>query len=103
MTMDDHWRDSADLFYREALADYRRGDFAPAIRKFELARQVVHELGEIGPEAAAYRDIGVCHAALGQKQEAVKAYEQALKLFRRVNDQAGEASVLHNIALLASK
>jgi tetratricopeptide (TPR) repeat protein len=98
--MDAQWRESADLFYREALADYKRGNFEAAIGNFEFARKIVHELGEIGPEAAAYRDIGVCHAALGRKEQALAAYTQALTLFRRIHDGTGEASVQHNIGLL---
>ncbi|WP_322744013.1 tetratricopeptide repeat protein [Nostoc edaphicum] len=44
--------------------------------------------------------MGGVYSDLGEKQEALKYYNQALPIFRAVGDKGGEANTLFNMAFL---
>jgi tetratricopeptide (TPR) repeat protein len=54
------------------------------------------------PEQAAFlnNNLGLVYDALGQKQEALRYYEQALAIWREVGDRRGEGSTLNNLGLV---
>jgi CHAT domain-containing protein/Tfp pilus assembly protein PilF len=56
-------------------------------------RQIRYESGE----AITLNNIGLVYNDLGNKQQALKFYNLALPLNRKVGDKAGEATTLHNI------
>ncbi|MFQ5342622.1 MAG: CHAT domain-containing protein, partial [Anaerolineae bacterium] len=58
----------------------------------EIARGHYQQL-----ELEALNNIGLVYDALGEKQQALGYYEQALPLMRQVGDRAGEATTLNNI------
>ncbi|MCC5650375.1 tetratricopeptide repeat protein [Nostoc sp. XA013] len=43
--------------------------------------------------------MGAVYSDLGEKQEALKHYNQALTIFRAVGHRAGEANTLNNIGI----
>lgn len=49
-------------------------------------------------ESIILHNIGAVYAALGEKQEALRYYNQALPFYRAVGDRRGEASTLNNLA-----
>ena len=55
------------------------------------------EVGDRAGEANTLNNIGLVYDHIGQPQEALSFYEQALPIAREVGDRAGEASILSNI------
>ena len=51
------------------------------------------------PEQAAFlnNELGVVYDALGQKQEALRYYQQALTISQEVGDRSGEGTILNNL------
>ncbi len=51
------------------------------------------------PEQAAFlnNELGVVYDALGQKQEALRSYQQALAIWRKVRDRRREGTALNNL------
>src|SRR5262249_44769218 len=64
------------------------------------ALQIRREVGDRGGEGASLNNLGRVSNALGQKQEALKYYEQALLLGRKVQNPFGEGITLHNIGMM---
>jgi CHAT domain-containing protein len=54
-------------------------------------------VGDREGEAGTLNNIGKVYDSLGEKQEALKYYNQALALLRAVGDRGGEATALNNI------
>src|SRR5207302_219188 len=48
-------------------------------------------------KALIYSNIAATSGVLGQKQEALKYYEQALRIFGEVGDRGGEGTTLNNL------
>ena len=61
-----------------------------------LRRQV----GDRSGEATTLNNIGSVYDDLGEQQQALAYYEQALPLRRQVGDRSGEANTLNNLAVL---
>ncbi len=59
-------------------------------------------MGDRGGEATTLTNIGCVYDSLGEKQEALKYYNQALPIRRAVGDRRGEAVTLNNIGLVYS-
>ena len=57
-------------------------------------------MGDRSGEATTLNNIGLVYSDLGQKQEALKFYNQSLPLRRAVGDREGEAITLSNIGVL---
>ena len=57
-------------------------------------------MGDRSGEASTLNNIGAVYDDLGEKQEALRYYEQALPLCRAVGDRAGEASTRWNMGAL---
>ncbi|HBB33177.1 MAG TPA: hypothetical protein DC064_15605, partial [Cyanobacteria bacterium UBA9273] len=54
-------------------------------------------MGDRGMEATTLNNIGLVYNSLGEKQQALDYYNQALPLFQAVGDRGGEATTLNNI------
>ncbi len=54
-------------------------------------------MGDRGGEASTLTNIGAVYDSLGEKQQALDFYNQALPLIQAVGDRSGEASTLNNI------
>ncbi len=64
----------------------------------EQALRIRREVGNRGGEGTTLNSLGVVYNALGQQQEAVQYYEQALHIFREeVGDRRGEGVTLNNL------
>ena len=59
-------------------------------------------VGDRTVEATTLSNIGAVYDALGEKQQALKYYNQALPISQAVGDRAGEATTLNNIGLVYS-
>ena len=72
-----------------------------AISKWEQALELLQQLGELksSQEVLLY-SIGSSYSNLGDKQQALKYYNQALSLAREIKDKSAEASILNNIAVI---
>jgi len=65
----------------------------------ELCQLLLAENWEFTPQQKAliYSNIASTSGVLGQKQEALKYYEQALRIRREVGDRGGEGTTLNNL------
>lgn len=57
-------------------------------------------VGDRGNEAATLSSIGSVYRGVGQPQQALDHYQQALPIHRDVGNRAGEAATLNNIAVV---
>ncbi len=76
----------------------------PAVaREFPQLEQVLahyHTSGNRRGEATTLTNIGAVYANLGDQQQALRYYEQALPISREVGNRSGEAATLTNIGLV---
>ena len=81
---------------------HSQGKFADALTNLEQARTIAREISDAGLEAAATRNIGTVRWWFkGQLDGPLNEYYlPALELYRRQNDQRGEATMLTLIALV---
>ena len=73
----------------------------------ERARRQLRQLaafhagrGELYDQALALNNIGLAHYYDGSYDDAIRAYDQALPLYERLNERIRQAQVLQNIALV---
>lgn len=72
-----------------------------AIKKWKQALELLQQLGELkSSQAVLLYSIGNTYSNLGDKQQALKYYNQALPLAREIKDKFAEASILNNIAAI---
>jgi tetratricopeptide (TPR) repeat protein len=96
----ERWPDDGRLLdFYNALHTYQRlqglwADYAGLAEQC-LAWAQAH--GDQGNEARFLNELGYMYSALGDKQQALRYFEQALPLFRQVGDRGGEATTLNNI------
>jgi tetratricopeptide (TPR) repeat protein len=76
------------------------GHYADALKVHANARHAAFEAGTVHEEAWALTNLGVVLGQLGRPLEAVQRHEEALRLFRKVRDKAGEARSLTNLGLV---
>jgi tetratricopeptide (TPR) repeat protein len=96
------WQKAYDLMQKEGLFEYLRLWGGNAVL-LELDRLLLPpEKWDAKPVQAAflYNNLGLVYDALGQKQEALRYYQQALAISREVGDRAGEGTTLWNIGAL---
>ena len=60
----------------------------------------MREVEDKSGEARTLNNIGAVYNSLGDKQQALKLFNQALPLMREVGDKSGEATILSNIAFV---
>lgn len=71
-----------------------------ALQKFQTAQELYKQVGEKRDEANANRGIGRSYLNLNNRNEALKAYEKALKLFEEIPRKIGAAIVLTEIGFI---
>src|SRR6266545_3148032 len=63
-------------------------------------RAATEALSEGAHRATLWSDLGIVYRELGRLEEAVRAYEQALDIFRSAGDRVGEARALSNSGIV---
>ncbi len=115
----DHYRDAIDRFQKahdlsKRLGDYEGQaqalemtgrmyqvfgkDFEKALDAFERALEAAFETGNEKLEAAVLGDVATAHKLLEDYPNSVKAYEQALEIYRKLEDHAAEVATVSNLA-----
>ncbi len=95
----------ADKLLQEGTELFQQGtaeSLRAALGKLEAARQLYHAAGDKGTEAVTLLGMGTINDLLGEKQQALDYYNQALPLFRAVGDRGQEATTLNNIGAVYS-
>ncbi|MGL4498032.1 MAG: tetratricopeptide repeat protein, partial [Planktothrix sp.] len=90
----------ADKLLQEGYQLFQQGtaeSLRAALEKLEAARQLYHAAGDKEKEALTLMGIGRINDLLGEKQQALDYYNQALPLLGAVGDRGGEAITLNNI------
>ncbi len=91
---------NADRLFEEGLQLYKQQtieSLKEAIKKWEEAGKIYHDLGDRSGEANTLNNIGLVYNSWGEKQKALDFYNQSLPLSRAVGDRSGEANTLNNI------
>ncbi|BBD62528.1 TPR domain protein [Nostoc sp. HK-01] len=111
-TQSDATRAAAEQALREGLELYKQGtaeSLRQALAKWQIALPLWQKLGDKRGEAAILVGIGRIYSDLGEKQQALSYYNQALPLIRAVGDasggqsqRSGEATTLSNIGKVYS-
>lgn len=76
------------------------GDHQRAVDMFTLAVVIRRQLGDPGRIASSLANAGLAADALGDHELATADLEEALHLYRSVEDRDGEAFALHHLGLL---
>src|SRR5262249_20366598 len=61
---------------------------------------VQREMGDRAGEATTLNNLGRVYSGLGNRQQALDYYQQALPVRREVGDRSGEAVTRYNIAMI---
>jgi CHAT domain-containing protein/predicted negative regulator of RcsB-dependent stress response len=86
-----------------ALSESNKDELVPqALSKFQAAQQLYARLGEKREEANAFRGIGRSYLRLKRTDDALKAYQQALKLFEDISRKKAIALVSTEIGEIYS-
>jgi CHAT domain-containing protein/Tfp pilus assembly protein PilF len=98
----DNRQAEADRLFDEALELYRQGteaSYRAAIAQWEQALAIYRELGSDSADNTAKTLIwiGSAYEALGQPQQALEHYQQALRVRREIGDRPGVALALNNV------
>ena len=73
------------------------GQFKRAIKLYEEAVAIAHDIGDRQGESDWLGNLGRAYRALGQVERAIEFYEQALEIFRQIGDRRNEGAVLANL------
>jgi tetratricopeptide (TPR) repeat protein len=83
---------------------YKRGNYRVALTEAHaLLEQSRNHFGEFHPAtAAAHNNVGLCHKQLGQFDQARRAYQASMKVYKQTvgSDHHSYASALHNLGTL---
>ena len=82
-----------DLLFKEGSGESRR----KAIGYYEKALELARSAKAQGKQALSLLALGRLHNSLGEKQKAIKYYNQSLPIFRAVGDRLMEATTLNNL------
>ncbi len=101
MTQNDN-RAEAERLFNEGMQLYQQQtaeSYRQAIAQWKQAFSLIQTLGDksLQEQALTSAWIGRVYDALGEKQQALDYYEQALPLWRAVGVRGGEARTLNNI------
>jgi CHAT domain-containing protein len=77
-----------------------RGDYAAAVRHYELGMEVARRLGDREAEAAMLGSIGDAHRAQGYYDAALDHFHRSLKLREAIGSKPGAAVVYNNLGVV---
>ena len=92
----------SERLLQQGLKLYQQGtleSLREAISKLKQATPLLQELGNRRGAAITLLSIGDIYSLLGEKQQALDYYNQALYIFREVGDRGEEANTLRNLAI----
>ncbi|BAZ40701.1 TPR domain protein [Calothrix sp. NIES-4101] len=78
------------------------GSLVAAKKKLEAAMVLWQKLGDKSQQGVTLSNIGRIYDSLGDKQQALKLYNQSLPLRIEVGDKSGQATTLNNIGAIYS-
>jgi len=87
----------ANRLHKEAMEQYRQGQFKEALDTFQKVLAIKKEIGNRSGEGATLNNIGLVYDSLGQYPKALEFYQQALAIEKEVGDRSGEGATLNNI------
>lgn len=98
----DRWQEGYELMNRERIFEdvNRWGGNSILLELCLLFFPLAQWHPERRVEALLYSRVAYLYDALGQKQEALRYYEQALAIGREVGDRGGEGTTLNNIGMI---
>jgi tetratricopeptide (TPR) repeat protein len=91
--------EDAGAFYQLGWDRNVTGDRTTALSAYDQALHLYGAAGERGNEAATLNNIGAVYRGLGEVQQALEFYGQALPIRKEVRDRAGEVTG-HNMAMI---
>ena len=89
---------SSDVLHEMADLEMRRGRPALALRRHRQALAVRETLGDRAAQAQSWHGIGTSSIAMGDRTEAIDAFDRALTIRRELQDWKGEISTLEGLA-----
>ncbi|MBS1808160.1 MAG: CHAT domain-containing protein [Acidobacteria bacterium] len=92
---------AADRAFQQAEQRYKQGELRDALEQFKTSLQLRQPLNDKRGEALTFDLIATIHNQLGEKLQAIEAFQQALA--RRKESPRDEAATLHNIGVLFSE
>ncbi len=93
----DFRRGEALAVYSIANAQYRLGNYAPALEFAIKAQNAYEKLGEVKKVAQCLNRIGTIYKNQKQYDEAIKALNESLRLFKSIGDSLGMAAPTNNL------
>ncbi|NJL85591.1 MAG: CHAT domain-containing protein [Leptolyngbyaceae cyanobacterium SM1_1_3] len=94
--------DGGGLYLNIGNVHFNLGEFGEAAEAFEQSSRFVF-LGDPGMPGFALNGLGRSQVELGNYAQAFGCYQRALRLFKDLNDPAGESQTLSNLAALAER
>ncbi len=95
--------DSAQIFTRYGLFNWRKGSFKSALRNFEEALKIRSKSNDQELIASSLNNIGSVYWKRGNYKEALKRFTEALKIRERINEIAGLTTLYGNIGSIYQK
>lgn len=81
----------ADLLKYLGMQAYERTDFEDALNHWSESLDIYREIGDRRSEGCVLYKMGVVHSRRGQRREATRCSEQALRIDKEVDNRIGEA------------
>jgi len=80
---------------------HRLGDWKTALKLYNEVKNILEleKKGQKGNIAAILHNMGLIHQDQGNYQEAVKLYQQSLKIKEELGDKSGISSTLHQLGI----
>ncbi|MEV4691895.1 BTAD domain-containing putative transcriptional regulator [Micromonospora echinospora] len=88
----------ATMFNYLASADYRRGRFADAVRRMEVAVGIYRRLGRLDELGRALGNLGTAYGVDGRPRQAIEVFESLAVLTRRLVDPTALINWLNNLS-----
>ncbi|MDY0093757.1 MAG: CHAT domain-containing tetratricopeptide repeat protein [Candidatus Vecturithrix sp.] len=90
----------AMLLYEKGRKDYLAADHETALRSFSISRGLCRQLGELMCEGGNLLSIGTVYRATGEYRKGLDSCQEALVIYKAIDDRSGEGAALQNIGVL---
>jgi CHAT domain-containing protein/Tfp pilus assembly protein PilF len=100
LSQEDERKARADALAEEAFSLFESGDFEGAIEKYEEARSIYQEIGDLEGEDGTLNMAGMAYLSLGQYEQALQSLQKSLAITEATENQEAKARTLNNIGLV---